>query len=350
MNQRLGDVVFAMRKPCYLCTILFLLLMGAAPIVSADVNIYSARNEILMRPLLDAFTERTGIKIKLLTAKADALLERIKLEGKNSPADIFITVDAARLYRAKKLKLLQPIHSEILTRVVPAPYRDKDGEWYGLSLRSRVILVAKDRIKPSAINSYRGLADPRWKGRVCIRSSNNVYNQSLSASVLHHRGETQTLKWVQGLVANFARKPSGGDREQIMLVASGVCDIAVANTYYLGKMLKGNDPKQKKAAQQMQLIWPDQDGNGAHINVSAGGILRSSKNKQEAQKLLEFLVSQEAQTLYSQKNYEYPIRQDIELSDLLKQWGPFKSDSTSLNTIGELNPQAVKIMDRGGWL
>ena len=327
-----------------------LLFISAASSAMADINIYSARKENLIKPLLDRFTKQTGIKTNLLTAKADALLERIKSEGKNTPADILITVDAARLQRAKELNLLQNIASKKLSKIIPAAYRDKDSKWFGLSLRSRVILITKKRIKPAEISDYESLALPKWKDRICVRSSNNVYNQSWVASMLHAHGEQKTLQWIKDLVANFARSPTGGDRDQILLAASGVCDIAIVNTYYFGMMLDGNDIIRKQAAEKMQLVWPNQDGRGTHINISGAGILRTSKNKQEAQKLLEYLVSKDAQMRYSQDNHEYPVRSDVSISDTLKAWGPFKADAIPLSKVGELNAEAVKLMDKGGWL
>lgn len=329
--------------------ILFTLCAGFGH-ATAEVNVYSARQEHLIAPLLDRFTGQTGVKTRLLTAKADALLERLKLEGESSPADLLITVDAARLYRAKKLGLLQSIKSERLAETVPAVYRDKDDQWFGLSLRARVIVAARERIKDGAINDYESLARPQWRKRICIRSSNNVYNQSLVASIIHARGEEETLRWIKGLVANLARPPAGGDRDQILLAASGQCDIAVVNTYYFGIMLQSNDPGHRQAAAQMEIVWPNQAGRGTHVNISGGGVLRSAKNKREAQQLLEYLVGKQAQAWYSRENYEYPVRSDVAPPDTLRAWGRFKADSVELDKIGELNAQAVKLMDRGGWL
>lgn len=335
-------------RRAYTRLLLAVVIIVTAPPLYADVNIYSARKEHLIQPLLTQFTEKTGIQTHLLTAKADALLERIKSEGRDSPADLLITVDIARLFKAKQLGLFATVDSPVLTRHIPSQYRDSERQWFGLSVRARVIFVAKHRV-PSPPTTYEDLALDAWKGRICIRSSNNVYNQSLVASLIYAHGEQKTLAWIKGFVRNFASNPSGGDRDQILLVASGACDIAIANTYYYGLMLHGKKEQQRKAAQQVQLIWPNQQGRGAHVNISGAGILRSAKNKREAIRLLEFLVSKEAQRLYSAKNYEYPVRSDLSMPDTLKPWGQFKSDALALDEIGKLNPLAVRLMDRGGW-
>ncbi len=331
----------------YCVLILLALLTGMS---HADINVYSARQENLIKPLLDNFTAQTGIQTRLLTAKADALLERIKLEGENSPADVLITTDVARLHRAKELGLLQRVKSDALTATIPAAYRDEDNQWFGLSLRARVIVAAKDRVRKGEVTDYESLAKPEWKQRVCARSSGNVYNQSLVASIIYAVGEREALRWIKGLVSNFARPPAGGDRDQILLVAGGQCDVALVNTYYFGMMLAGNDTKRREAAEGIALIWPGQSGRGAHVNVSGAGILRSSQRNAEATKLLEYLIGREAQTWYSRHNYEYPIRADVEVPELLKQWGTFKADTAPIGKLGAMNAQAVRLMDRGGWL
>lgn len=334
-------------KEKYYMLILLALLTGTG---HADINVYSARQENLIKPLLDHFTAETGIETNLLTAKADVLLERIKLEGKNSPADVLITTDVARLYRAKELGLLKSVTSDALRATIPATYRDEDNQWFGLSLRARVIVAAKDRVRKDEVTDYESLADPNWEKRVCVRSSGNVYNQSLVASIIYAEGEQTTLRWIKGLVSNFARTPAGGDRDQILLVAGGQCDVAIVNTYYFGMMLTSNDIKRREAARGIELIWPNQNGRGTHVNVSGAGILHSSQNVAEAKKLLEYLVGKEAQVWYSRHNYEYPIRADVEIPELLKKWGTFKADTAPIGKLGAINAQAVRLMDRGGWL
>ncbi len=329
-----------------------ILAIAVAPISAAfanEVNLYSARKEKLIKPLLDKFTAATDIKVNLLTGKAGALLKRLESEGKNSPADIFITVDAGNLHRAKALGLLQQIESDLLNTTVPEYLRDKDGKWYGLSLRARPIMYAKDRVKESQLFSYEDLALPKWKGAICVRGSGNIYNQSMVASMIAANGEEKTETWAKGLVTNFARSPKGGDRDQIKAVAAGQCDIAIANTYYLGKMLKGKDKDQRKAAKMVSVFWPNQDDRGAHVNVSGAGITTAAKNKDNAIKLLEFLVNKESQAWYAKVNHEYPVHKDVEVSKLLKKFGEFKADQLNLTLLGENNPLAVKIMDRAGW-
>jgi iron(III) transport system substrate-binding protein len=313
------------------------------------VNLYSARKENLIKPLLDRFTEQTGIRVNLVTGKADALLKRLQSEGRNSPADLLITTDAGRLHRAVQAGVTRSVHSEILTTVVPAAFRDPNGHWFGLSLRARPILYVKDRVDPTTLSSYEDLADPRWRGEICIRSSNNIYNQSLVASLIAADGEARTESWAKGLVKNLARPPKGGDRDQIRAAAAGMCDLAVANTYYLAGMLSSKDADERAAAQKMGVFWPNQDGRGAHVNVSGAAMTAAAKHPENAVKLLEFLVNQDSQAWYAEVNGEYPIRQDVPSSELLQGWGAFKMDTLNLSRLGELNPEALRLMDRAGW-
>ncbi len=322
----------------------------ATPVQSAEVNVYSGRKEALIKPLLDRFSEQTGIQTRLVTAKADTLLVRLQNEGRNTPADLFITVDAGRLHRAKKAGVLQPVESETLKAAVPAQLRDPDGQWYGLSQRARVIFYNRERVQPSELARYEDLADPKWKGRICIRGSGNIYNQSLVASMILANGEQATEEWVRGLVRNMARPPRGGDRDQIMAAAAGVCDLAVANTYYYGKMLTSRkNPAQREAARKMGLLWPNQQDRGTHVNVSGAGVTRHAKNRDAAIRLLEFLVIPEAQQWYAEVNYEYPVVEGVPVSERVRSWGEFKADRVNLDRLGELNPEAVRIMDRAGW-
>ena len=313
------------------------------------VNLYSARKENLIKPLLDRFTEQTGVQVNLVTGKADALLKRLQSEGRNSPADLLITTDAGRLHRAVVAGVTQPAASEILMSAVPEAFRDPHGQWYGLSLRARPILYVKDRIDPSTLSSYEGLADERWKGRICIRSSDNIYNQSLVASLIAADGEVQTETWARGLVRNFARPPKGGDRDQIKAAAAGMCDIAIANTYYLVGMLTSKDETERAAAQKMGVFWPNQKNRGVHVNVSGAAVTASAKHPENAVKLLEFLVSPASQAWYAEVNGEYPVRADMASSALLRSWGAFKMDTLNLSRLGELNPDALRLMDRAGW-
>lgn len=327
-----------------------LLLCGiSAAGMAAEVNVYSARKEALIKPLFDRFTKQTGIKVNLVTGKADALLKRLSSEGRNSPADLLITTDAGRLHRAKQAGVLQPVSDQGLDKSIPQNLRDPEGYWYGLSVRARVITYVKDKVKPSEISRYEDLADPRWKGRICIRSSSNIYNQSLVASMIATEGAEATEKWARGLVANMARKPKGGDRDQVKAAAVGQCDIAVLNTYYLGQMINGKDDAQRQAAAKVAILWPNQDGRGTHVNISGAGVTQSARHKEEAVKLLNFLVNDESQYWYAKENNEYPVREGIEWSETLKAWGRFKADDLNLAKLGQYNPEAVKLMDRAGW-
>lgn len=318
--------------------------------LAAEVNVYSARKEKLIKPLLDKFSAETGIKTNLITAKADKLLTRMVNEGRNTPADILITTDAGRLFRAKNADLLQPIKSQLVSNTVPAHLRDVDDMWVSLSQRSRVIFYAKDRISKDQLSSYEDLADPKWQKRICVRGSGNIYNQSLVASMISVKGEEDTAKWAKGFVNNFARKPSGGDRDQIKAAAAGQCDLAIANTYYYAQMLENKkDPAQKQAAEKMALFWPNQSDRGAHVNISGAAISKYSKNRDSAVKLIEFLLSSESQQWYGDVNYEYPVIEGVSINPLLKSWGDFKSDTLNLSRLGELNANAVRIMDKAGW-
>ncbi len=328
---------------------LIILCLFQTQLFAAEVNVYSARKEALIKPLFNQFTDETGIKVNLVSGNADTLIKRLEVEGKNTPADVLLTVDVGRLLRAKDQGLFQAIDSEILINSIPEHYRDSDNQWYGLSLRSRVVVYAPDRVDESELTGYQGLADPKWKNRICVRSSSNVYNQSLVAAMIANEGLEVTEKWAAGLVRNFARKPKGGDRDQIKAVAAGVCDLAIVNTYYLAGMLRSSQDSEIEAAKKVKLFWPDQNGRGAHMNISGAGVLKPAKHKQEAIQLLEFLVSDEAQKWYAETNHEFSINPDIESSSVLNSWGEFKADKLDLNLLGKYNKDAVLLMDRVGW-
>ncbi len=331
---------------------LTLLTLVLGPIARGDsvVNVYSARKEALIKPLLDKFSAQTGTETRLVTAKAGPLLERLRREGRNSPADLFITVDAGRLHQAKAAGLLQPVESAALEAAVPVGYRDPQGVWFGLSLRARPIMYATDRVNPDQLSSYLDLADPKWRGRICIRSSSNIYNQSLVASMIAAHGQDATLEWMKGLVENFARNPAGGDRDQIRAAAAGECDIAIANTYYLARMRNAEPGSaDHEAAKAVAVFWPNQDGRGAHVNVSGAGVTNAAPNRDNAIRLLEFLVTDEAQAWYARVNNEYPVKQDVPWSSAVQEMGRFKADGLTLAVLGSNNAQAVKLMDQAGW-
>ncbi len=336
-------------KTLFAVAVLALVTATPPAFAAGEVNLYSARKEELIKPLLDRFTADTGIKVNLVTGKADALLKRLESEDRNTPADLLLTTDAGRLYRAYEAGLLQPVRSDTLERAVPAIYRDPEGHWFGVSVRARVLMFASDRLDPAGLSTYEDLADERWKGRICIRSSNNIYNQSLVASLIVAHGEAETEAWAKGLIANLARPPKGGDRDQIKAVAAGQCDVAVANTYYLGTMLNSSDPAQREAAAKISVFWPNQADRGSHVNVSGAGVTRHARNRNNAVRLLEFMTTEESQRWYAEANLEYPVRTGITLNPTLEAWGTFAGDTINLAELGRHNAAAVRLMDRAGW-
>ena len=324
-------------------------LMAATVAAHAQVNVYSSRKEVLIKPLLDTFTEQTGIEVKLLTGKDDALLKRLAMEGMASPADVLITADVARLHRAKEQGLTQPVVSNVLEGRIGAQWRDADGYWFGATSRARPIIYAKDRVDPANLSSYEDLTDEQWRGRICIRSSSNVYNQSLVASKINADGAEATSEWLAGLVANFARPPAGGDTDQIRAAAAGVCDIAIANTYYLARLARSSKAADNAVAESVAVFWPNQDGRGAHFNVSGIALTKAAKNRDEAVQLMEFMVSDEAQQWYADVNNEYPVVESVAVAPVLQAFGEAKADSVALSRLGELNQQAIMLMDQAGW-
>ncbi|MZR29073.1 Fe(3+) ABC transporter substrate-binding protein [Sneathiella litorea] len=320
----------------------------ATPALSEEVNLYSTRQESLIRPILDEFEKDTGIKVNVVFAKS-GMLERLKSEGMNSPADAVLTVDISRIAAHEKAGVLQPIESEKLNANIPSHYRDPNGEWYGLSARSRVLFYSKDRVKPSELSTYEDLADPKWKGRICVRSSSNAYNQSLLASIVVHDGVEAAEKWAQGIRDNLARKPQGGDRDQIKAVAAGECDIAIANTYYYGAMQNSDDATQIEATEKVALFWPNQDGRGAHFNISGAAVTKAAKNKDAAIKLIEYLSDTKAQEFYASTNYEFPVKPGVKLDETVESWGEYKADEVGLDKVADAQAEAVMIFDRVGW-
>ncbi|NMH59114.1 Fe(3+) ABC transporter substrate-binding protein [Alteromonas ponticola] len=318
--------------------------------VSAEeVNVYSARKEALIKPLLDKFSAETGIEVNLVTGDADALISRMNSEGKFSPADVLITTDVGRLVRAKQQGLTRIVVSDTLEQAIPAQLRDDENQWFSLTMRARPIMYSPERVDPEQLSTMEALTDAEWKGRICIRSSSNIYNQSMVAAMIQQTGEEDTLKWANGLVKNFARPPKGGDRDQIKAVVSGQCDIAIANTYYLAGMLNSADDSEKNIASQVKVFWPNQDDRGAHINVSGAALAKHAPNSDNAVKLLEYMVREDAQAWYAKTNHEYPVRDGVEWSETLKQFGTFKAEEIPLHRVGELNAEAVKVMDKAGW-
>lgn len=325
------------------------LVIAASPVMAGEVNIYSARQESLIKPQLDAFTAKTGIKVNLVAGKAEELVQRLKTEGKNSQADLFFTTDAGNLASAKEMGLFQPISSPVLAAAIPAKYRDPEGYWIGLGVRARPIFYNPDKVDPKELSTYEALTDAKWKGRILVRSSGHIYNQSLVAAMIAHDGAAKAEEWAKGLAANFARKPQGGDRDQIKAAAAGEGDIAIANTYYYAQMLTSPDAAERAAAAKIKVFWPNQKDRGAHVNISGAGVTAASKNKAEAVQLLEFLVSDDAQKIYAEVGQEYPVKQGVALSDEVKALGAFKADDLNLAALGKYNAEAVRIFDRVGW-
>ena len=317
------------------------------------MNIYTSRHYDSDDELYALFTEKTGIQVNVISGKGAALIERIKAEGENSPADIYFTVDADNLWKVQSEGFFQSISSNKINSIVPENLRGPNNEWIAIAKRARVIFynpkkISKDEIKNL---SYENLSNPKWKGRIVIRSSNNMYNQSLVASLISNNGIENTEIWGKGLISNFARKPQGNDRSQIMAIANEEADLAIANSYYIGLMLSGTKgSEQLEAAKKVSIHFPNQNNRGAHINISGAGILKSSPNSKNAIKFLEFLLSEEMQKNIVNNSYEYPILENIDPHPLIKNFGTdFKEDRISVADYGELNPEAIKLMDRVGW-
>ncbi len=314
----------------------------AAPAIGEEVNIYSYRQPELIAPLLEAFTEETGIRANVSFLKK-GMLEKLKAEGARTPADVILTVDIARLDALVEAGVTQPVNSETITANIPEIYRDPDGEWFGLTTRARVVFASKERVKPGEITTYEDLASGKWKGRICIRSGLHPYNVALFAGHLHHHGSEGTKAWLEGLKANLARKPQGNDRAQVKAVWAGECDIAIGNTYYLGKMLE--NPEQKPWADAVNVVFPVFEGGGTHVNISGMAMTKGAPHPAAALKLMEFLASPKAQQIYAQANYEYPVAPGVEPSDLVKSWGSFTPDNAPLADLAKLRPQAVKLVE-----
>lgn len=328
-------------------TILF--LVATISTLKAEINIYSHRHYDSDKILFKQFTKETGIKINIIKGSADQLIQRLISEGNNSPADVLLTVDAGRLERARAAGVLQPVKSNILLKNIPSAMRDHEGYWYGLTVRARVIVYAKDRVNPSELSTYEDLADKKWKGRIVVRSSSNIYNQSLLASIIVANGSKNALSWAKAVRKNMARTPRGSDRDQARAVSSGIADIAIMNTYYLGILANSSERADREVADKLAVFFPNQNDRGAHINVSGGGVTRSSKNKEEAIRFLEFLSNSKSQETFGKVNYEYPVKIEMNKSNLLKSWGSFKVDEVSLSVLGAKNSEAVKLFDRAGW-
>jgi len=313
---------------------------------SNEVNLYSYRQPFLIKPILDEFTKQTGITVNTVYAKT-GMLEKIKAAGDNSPADAVLTVDIGRLNELKEAGVLGPVKSRTLDENVPAHLRQPDGLWFGLTTRARIAFASRERVKPGELKTYADLADPKFKGRICIRSGKHAYNVALIASVIAHEGEAEAERWLRGVKANLARKPQGNDRAQAKAIYEGACDVGIANTYYMGKMATNNKkPEQKKWAETVKVTFLDQDGRGNHVNLSGAGVTRNAKNRDNAVKLIEFLSGEYAQKIYASQNFEYPVKAGVAVDPLVKSWGDFKADTLSLEKIAGLRAAASKLVDR----
>jgi len=323
-----------------------LALIASFPTLANEVNVYSYRQPFLITPMFDVFTRETGIEVNVVFAK-EGLVERLKREAANSPADLIFTVDIGRLNDLVQADLSQPVSTPKLTARIPAQYRHPDGLWYGLTARARLLVTSKERVQPGALTRYEQLADPEWKGRICSRSGKHVYNVALVASMIAHHGAEEAESWLRGVKENLARKPQGNDRAQVKAIKEGVCDVAVINNYYMGKMLA--DEEQAQWATAVDLVFPNQEDRGTHVNISGMAMTHSAPNKDNALLLMEFLAGDLAQQMYAEQNFEYPVNPNVPWSGLLKSWGKFKVDPLPLAEVANLRSDAIVLIDKVGF-
>ena len=323
-----------------------LIMAPTAATAGGEVNVYSYRQPFLVKPLFDAFTKETGIKVNVVFAKK-GLVKRLQAEGRNSPADLVFTVDIGRLAAVVNAGLAQPVKTTALEKAVPANFRDAEGKWYGLTLRARVIYASQDRVKPGAIKSYEELADPKWRGKICTRKGDHAYNIAMLAAYIDHHGEEKAEQWLRGVKANLARKPQGNDRAQVKAIMEGVCDLAIGNHYYMALMLQ-ND-KQKAWGQSANIVFPTLAGKGTHMNVSGVMMTKHAPNRANAIKLMEFLTGDLAQQMYSEQNFEYPIVAGVPQAGLLRSMGELSADSLDLDEVAAHRKAAIKLVDKVGY-
>ncbi|MEL6778453.1 MAG: Fe(3+) ABC transporter substrate-binding protein [Cyanobacteria bacterium J06597_16] len=313
------------------------------------VNLYSARHYDVDETLYEEFTADTGIAVNVIEGKADELIERIKNEGEQSPADVFVAADAGRLWRAQEAGILQPVTSEVLTSQVPENLREPNGEWFGLTTRARILVYNTEAVTPDELSTYEDLADSKWQGKVCVRSSGNIYNQSLVGSMIESIGAEATEEWASGLVANFARPPEGGDTDQIKAVAAGQCDVALVNHYYWARLAKSDDASDQAVIEKTGVFFPNQGDRGTHVNISGLGLVQGAPHGENGIAFMEFVMSPEAQKVFAEGNNEYPVVSGIEVDPIVAELGEFEVDETNVAFYGLNNPQASEIMDRAGW-
>ncbi|SOD40931.1 Fe(3+) ABC transporter substrate-binding protein [Nitrosovibrio sp. Nv4] len=334
-NARFNHYLTAM----FCCVTLF----AASASRAEQVVVYSARIEQLIKPMFDAFTKESGIDVKFVTDKEGPLLARLKAEGKNTPADMLITSDAGNLWEAAREGLLRPVESKTLEANIPAHLRDPQKQWFGLSVRARTIIYNTDKVKPSDLSTYEALAEPKWKERLCLRTSKKVYNQSLVAMMIAEHGDARTEQIVKGWVANLATDPLSDDTRAMEFAAAGKCDVTIANTYYYGRLME------KNPALPLAIFWPNQESSGVHVNISGAGVTKYARHPDAAIKLLEFLSSEKAQNLFADVNMEYPVNPKVKIDPAVAAWGTFKQNTINVNKAGELQAEAVKLMDRAGY-
>ena len=318
------------------------LLACTTPVLAQEINVYSHRQPELIQPLVDAFTAETGIAVNVAFVDK-GMAERLQAEGDRSPADLVLTVDIARLLQIVEADVLQPVQSDVLETNIPETLRDPNDLWFGLTSRARIVYASKDRVAPGEVTTYEDLASDKWKGRLCTRSGLHDYNVALLGAIITHHDEAYATTWAEGLKANLARKPDGGDRDQVKAIAAGECDIAIGNTYYIGQMLA--DPEQVPAAEAVTIVFPTFEAGGTHLNISGVAMTKSAPNRENALKFMEWLSGDAAQKIYAETNYEFPVKPGVERSELVKSWGDFTPDTTPLSDIASTRAAALKIME-----
>lgn len=324
-------------------------LLASSLMAENIVNVYSSRHYDSDKIVYDAFTKKTGIKVNVLQDKATPLIKKLELEGKDTKADVFMTVGVGDLYKVKTKGLLQKFDSKVLDENIPSKFRDKDHNWVGVTYRARIFVYDPAKVKPSELSTYIGLSDPKWKGKILTRSSSSSYNSQLIAFMIAKYGKEETLKWAKGLVKNFARSPKGNDRDQAKAILAGTGEVAIMNSYYMGKMSVSKNDVEREVAKKLKIYFPDQENGGTHINLSGAGITKYAKNLDNAKKFVEFLSELEAQGIFASMNYEYPANPKAKTADIVKSWGEFKSSDINFDKIGENLNTAAQIADEAGW-
>ena len=337
-------------RTLFLSLAIALTMPGTAMSQDKVVNVYSSRHYQTDEALYYGFTKKTGIKVNRIEAGEDALIERIRNEGARSPADVLITVDAGRLWRAEQLGLFQPVKSALLESRIPASFREPGGQWFGFSMRARVIAYNKAKVKPGEIETYEQLADPKWKGRVCMRSSTNIYNLSLMGALVDHLGPEKAEPWAKAVRANLAQDPKGGDTDQLKAVAAGQCDVTISNQYYFARLARSEKPDERQVAEKLGIVFPNQNSWGTHVNISGAGVLKHAPHREAAVQFLEYLASDEAQRYFADGNNEWPVVESVKLDNpVLNALGEFKRDRLNVAVLGRNQPVAQKIYDRVDW-